>query len=433
MNPACVTYHYIYSFVLTGGAVERIQEGPSDFHLRSVEKARNAFKPYLTLKRVDAPLEPDIGDLPRVPAGVPDGGQRLTLRLNAERPLVVRVQLRRRFLLDRSGACAYVVELAILQQDCDAGNIIRLASLAEEESAVLEKPDEPPPTVDAPWPLPDVAAGTAVNGLYSLFIADVSRLVDRLRKFDVRFDWLEEDREGHSLVTAQLPFVLTVLRFDRQEDYIDFLPYDGAFAEKSSVTLEVRQRRFAAVLFRWKTKKTGEWEDVDLSYIAGPNSHDEFVLTNANVHRDIYIASNIRSCVVACNISSTSDDGRELAQFTIGDLETTLAADRAQWHAYLIVNAMLDQDVDDLREDVRGMLAVPENILGRLMMRKSLLLKLLDSTTSYRLASDTLWQLHRQISHSLGMTDLREQALGKLGLLDSLIRTSQEYYIFRQS
>lgn len=236
---------------------------------------------------------------------------------------------------------------------------------------------------------------------------------------------------GHSIVERQLPFSLIVLRFASQRSYIDFLPYDGAFEENARSSLNFRLRRFGALLFRWKTRNTGDWADVDISYLTDAQRElDPPILANMHVHRDIYIANNIRSCLVAANVSSESIDGQELEKFTVPSLEATLASLRAQWHAYLVINAHLDSDADDLRGPLLG---DPKNALLRVIARKSLLLKVLDSTTSHKLASDTLWRLHRQTSQLLGITELREQALAKIELLEKLVSSTVDYFVFLPS
>ena len=423
LDSTCVRFYYVYSFALLGGGLATVHANLDKLGLQVIPQPPGDFEQYLVLHNSVFAAEPmahEAGES-ETPKRTRQG-IRVTLELT---PRPLDAILRRRFHVHMSGRCGYVLELDLNLSEVIANGDDLMATFIQAASAVENKVKiscSQSENRSATWKLPSDA----------LLLSDVFRLdVDKLLKEytkvsggsgDRQLDVFDHEDVGqnsgrHPVVIEQIPFVATVVRFGKQEDYEAFIPKPALDGIADDSADEFVLRRFAALLYRWKTTPTKQWEDVDLRYIQqGTASGNKRWFLNGHVHRDIFVASTIRSCLVVANVSR--DTGRDLEKFTVPGIERTLCAVRARWHVAVVLAALIQCDLDLL-------FSFPEvNILHVLARRKAQALRLLGSTYAQNLASETLTSLYRHLMDLFGVVDLENHATAKLRLLDSITRTA---------
>ena len=388
-----LSFHY--SFILSGD-VSDLLINYQDYGLKKIDV--DGFDSYVTVDRSELSLEPA------------DAYEQSTLTLAKNRNSRTETHsctLNRHFHFDSTGASGYVVALNLKAKELDLETLLRLTSLGDNDSFEIKGSQ----------------SGRTWTNLESIFRSDLEGLIEVVGCHGVSIKWYEESED---FASQQHPYVQSVLYFDEQEKYNAFVPREGDFNIEADIGVEeaeLRLKIFGALLFRWKSSLK-DVDDVDVSYIRQARNTSHRLLANTHIHRDLFISANIRSCLVAANVSEESRDGLEVASYTLPAVERTISDIRAHWYAYLFFCAILEKDVQHISNFVFGSY---EKLLLLLMSRKERLLRLLDVTVAHKLSSDTILSLHEHLFRLFRISTLRQQALDKLSLLDSLVSTTRQY------
>lgn len=347
-------------------------------------------------------------------------------------PAIKRAQLFRRFHIRSNGICAIVFELVFGRGSLSTAEAIAFSNAAENMNSHLStKKDGSGIEKESLWKLKEeyrsVGKWTAFALLYQAHIEVIrANTRDSSKNAKELSGGMSNPSQDEIAVN---PSVLTILQYGNHTEYKKALPYNYDDGMSLPGNYENQERRISALLYRWKTSTSDGWQDVERNYSETASTSLCHTRNNMNVHRDVYLANSLQSCLMMCNMSRTSADGHLLYYLSNSAVEKVIVNDRVLWYALLMLNIVIDSDVDEL-EDVASVQV--NDVLRRLARRKLMYLRIMSATSEHNIISDSLLLLHRDNERILGIRQLQDHAFGKLAVLEELVSLVRQLRIYDQ-
>jgi hypothetical protein len=257
-------------------------------------------------------------------------------------------------------------------------------------------------------------AGVSLYGLFERTVKELCSAVEaQWLDFDAEPSILERPSEARSEVQSdsQGPWVVTIAEVDgRVKDA--FCSSKGSGSRRLREKLDRMrpyERQIAPILFRSVSKQF----DLEPAYVDPMTPGGLPGLSNLNLDARFYVQMSRRSvfCV-------TSDLKKDPAKYFIPGLLDICETVRANWHMLVVMNRMLDDILDFLREDKAEL---SERLSGVIRIREWVA-KSLDDPGVYIVAGDALAGIYERLQGTFRIADLRSLLFRKVDLLERMYK-----------
>lgn len=249
---------------------------------------------------------------------------------------------------------------------------------------------------------------TKATTLFAIFKDVLSKTATLLELTHFGQKYLFDPKNNHEFV---IPYVVTMLELHEKD-------YRQAFASTHGCEIDmekqaVYQKQIAAILYRMIVVE--DWDTIDETYLNTYTRTWQGNLTNMDLSSKHFLNIHIRSCVSVC-VNKAEDP----PSFILPSLLNAMEVLRMRWHYCIMLNAMMDREIQDIKRLAPGIEA-----LDRVVRVRKMLVNAFEDPSVYSW-QEVLPGIYEEAELIFRINELEKTTLRKIDMLDRFYEVQKE-------